>query len=110
MADHVRYYTDEHVAKAVIRGLRLRGIDVLTASEADMLGATDEEHLHRAAENARVIFTQDDDFLRLAARGHEHTGIVYAPQHTPISTMISGLMRIYQIVTLDEMRNHIEFL
>lgn len=110
MVERVRYYTDEHVAKAVIRGLRIRGVDVLTAPEVDMLGATDEAHLQLAAENGRVIFTQDDDFLRLAAGGHEHAGVVYATQHTPITTIISGLMLIYQVLTQDEMRNHVEFL
>ena len=48
----------------------------------DKLGATDEEHLTFALAEGRVIFTQDDDFLRLAAGGKVHAGIVYAPQHT----------------------------
>ncbi len=49
MAEKIRYYADEHVAKAVARGLRRRGVDLLTAPEADMLGATDQEHLQFAA-------------------------------------------------------------
>jgi len=28
MAENIRYYMDEHVAKAVARGLRRRGVDV----------------------------------------------------------------------------------
>ncbi len=51
----VRYYTDEHIARAVAAGLRLRGIDVLTAPEAGMLGASDEEHLALALTEGRVI-------------------------------------------------------
>jgi hypothetical protein len=57
-----------------------------------------------------VIFTQDDDFLRFAAQGKKHAGIIYAAQHTPISTMISGLMLIHQVLTPDEMQNHVEYL
>ena len=38
----VKFYMDEHVHPAITRGLRLRGIDVLTAQDAHMLGATDE--------------------------------------------------------------------
>ncbi len=34
-----------------------------------MLGASDEEHLAFALAEGRVIFTQDADFLRLAAEG-----------------------------------------
>ncbi|MEW6419266.1 MAG: DUF5615 family PIN-like protein [Nitrospirota bacterium] len=41
----IKFYTDEHVAKAVIKGLRQRGVDVLTVSEAGMRGASDKEHI-----------------------------------------------------------------
>lgn len=34
-----------------------------TVVEAGMLGVSDEEHLKRALNEGRVIFTQDDDFL-----------------------------------------------
>lgn len=38
MAERVRFYTDEHVPRAVVEGLRRRGVDVLTVAEADMPG------------------------------------------------------------------------
>jgi len=110
MVERIRYYMDEHVPKAVARGLRRRGVDVLTSPEADMLRATDEDHLRLAADQGRVIFTQDDDFLRLDAQGHEHAGIVYAAQQTPIGSMVRGLMLVYEVLTPDEMRNHVEYL
>jgi len=105
----VRYYTDEHVSKAVVRALRRRGVNVLTTPEAGMLNAPDEDHLARAREEGRVIFTQDDDFLRLAT-GSVHAGIVYATQATPLRTIISGLMLIHQVLDTEEMANHVEFL
>jgi predicted nuclease of predicted toxin-antitoxin system len=106
----VRYYTDEHVSKAVIRGLRQRGVDVLTLPEATKLGATDEEHLAFALAEGRVVFTQDDDFLRLASSGKPHAGIVYASQHTPIGEIIQGLMLIYQVLEAEDMIRHVEYL
>lgn len=106
----IRYYTDEHVHRAVIRGLRQRGVDVLTVPEAGTLGESDEYHLALAVREGRVVFTQDDDFLRLAASGHGHTGIVYARQKVPIGDVIAGLMLIYQVLDADEMRGHVEFL
>lgn len=106
----IRYYTDEHVAKAVIRGLRQRGVDVLSVVEANMLGAKDHEHLQLALAERRVIFTQDYDFLQLSALGHAHSGIVYAAQHTPVKDIIKGLMLIYQVLEAEEMNNHCEFL
>ena len=77
MSERVKFYLDEHVNLAVASGLRRRDIDVLTTQEADMLGVSDEEHLILATNQGRVLFTQDDDFLRLHAQNIDHPGIVY---------------------------------
>ena len=106
----IRFYVDEHTPKAVIRGLRERGVDVLTVPDADMMGAQDQEHLTLARAEGRVIFTQDADFLRLAATGAEHVGIVYAPQHTAVGVTVRGLMLIYQVLDAEEMIGKIEYL
>jgi predicted nuclease of predicted toxin-antitoxin system len=106
----VRFYADEHIPKAVIRGLRHRGVDVLTVADAGLIGAADITHLRRARDDGRVIVTQDDDFLRLAAGREPHTGIVYAPQHTSVSALIHGLMLICRVLDAEEMVDHIEFL
>jgi len=90
----IRFYTDEHVASAVVHGLRQRGVDVLSVPGAGLLGATDKEHLARARTEGRVLFTQDPDFLRLHAEGARHAGIVYAAQGTSIGDIIRGLMLI----------------
>lgn len=106
----IKFYTDEHVSKAVIMGLRRRGVDVLTVPDADLMGASDEAHLKRAREEGRVIFTQDDDFLKLAATGMENNGIVYATQAATVGEIIYGLMLIFQVLEAEEMVGHIEFL
>src|SRR5436305_42456 len=98
MGQQIRLYTDEHVAKAIVRGLRERGVNVLTVAEAHMLGASDEEHVQRARNEDRVIFTQDDDFLRLHTAGIDHSGIIYARQQTPLGDIIRGIMLIYQVL------------
>lgn len=110
MAGQVSYYTDEHVSKAVVRGLRERGVDVLTAAEAGLLGASDEQHLDRARSEGRVVFTQDTDFLRLAASGARHAGIVYARQQTTVGDIMRGLMLVYQVMEAGEMLDHVEYL
>jgi uncharacterized protein with PIN domain len=110
VTERIRLYTDEQVPKAVARGLRERGVDVLTTSEAGMLGATDEEQLSFALGQGRVIFTQDEDFLRLHASERRHGGIVYAPQQTPVGEIIRGLMLVFEVLEPDEMRRHVEFL
>lgn len=108
--NQICYYTDEHVANAVIRGLRQRGIDVLSVPEAGMMGATDEAHLVFAFERRRVLFTQDTDFLRLAATGIDHAGVVYATQTTSIGDIIRGLFLIYQVLEAEDMLGKIEYL
>ena len=37
MSFKIRFYLDEHVPKVVAKGLRRRGVDVLTVVEADFL-------------------------------------------------------------------------
>lgn len=110
MSEKIKFYMDEHVSRSVIAGLRRRGVDVHTTREAGMLGASDREHLALTSIQKRVIFSQDDDFLRLHARGFDHSGIIYAHPQTPIGDIIHGLMLIYQVLTTDEMQNHVEFL
>jgi hypothetical protein len=110
MTEKIKVYTDEHVPKAVVEGLRRRGIDVLSTQEAEMLGSSDEDQLALATSQGRVIFTQDDDSLRLHAKGTNHSGIVYAPQQRSIGDVVRGLMLICQVLDADEMEDHVEFL
>jgi len=106
----VRYYLDEHIAEAVATGLRNRGIDVLTLSEAEMLGASDEDHLSYAYEDGRVLVTCDDDFLRLATQSEQHAGVAFAPQGRSIGELVRGLTVITEEMEAEEMEGHVEFL
>ena len=110
MEKPVKFYTDEHVARAVANGLRERGVDVVTTSEAGLLGASDEKHLEYASAEWRVVFTQDEDFLKLHASGVKHAGIPYTPQGAAIGDIIRGLMLIHQVLGADEMMGHVEYL
>ena len=83
---------------------------MLTVAEAGLLGATDETHLARAGADGRVLFTQDEDFLRLHAKGTPHAGIAYARQGTSVGDIIRGLMLIYQLLGPDDMKGHVEYL
>ncbi|MGB4070031.1 MAG: DUF5615 family PIN-like protein [Nitrospira sp.] len=110
MPGKIRFYLDEHVPRAVVQGLRERGVDIKTVTEAGLLSAPDAVHMQQARAERRVIFTQDSDFLRLHATGHPHCGIVYTPQGTSIGDAIHGLMLLYQVLDADEMEGHVEFL
>ena len=110
MTTAVEFYFDEHIAGAVAKGLRRRGIDVLTLAEAGKLGADDEEHFSFAHEQRRVVVTHDDDFLRLAAAWPDHSGVVYGPQGRAIGEMVRRLTLIAQVMTAEEMRGHVEYI
>ncbi len=60
----IRFHLDEHISGHIAAGLRRRNIEVTTAAEAALIGATDMAHLEFAASSGRVVVTQDDDFLR----------------------------------------------
>lgn len=105
----VRYYLDENIATAVAYGLRLRGIDVRTVVEAKLRGATDERQLEFARLEGRDIFTLDSDFVRLAAAGARHAGIVYAPRQVAVGAAVRTLVLIRQLLTAEEMVGQIEF-
>lgn len=59
MDDVLRYYLDEHIDPAISKGLRMRGIDVLTTEEAGRAhqGLTDSDQLAYAAAQERVLVT-----------------------------------------------------
>ncbi len=75
---------DAHVPAAITRGLRRRGVDVLTAQEDGSARLEDAPLLDRAAVLGRIVFTRDRDFLAEAVRrqraGLPFATVVYARQ------------------------------
>ena len=101
---------DVHVHSAVTAGLRRRGIEVLTCQEAGLGRAKDEEILEYARSNSWVIFSQDDDFLKIcSAPDFMYSGLVYSHKRNSVSRILSGLMLIYEVLESEDMVNHIEF-
>ena len=107
---NIKFYTDENVSKAIVRGLRARGVEVLTCQEAGLLNATDTTHLDYAKQHGYVIFSHDTDFLRLHAEGTEHAGIVYAGNQKDIGGNIRNLKLIHDVLNAEEMYGKVEFI
>ena len=87
---------DVHVPYAVTTGLRLRGVDVITAQEDEASELDDPILLDRAMELGRVLFTQDDDLLREAKMRQQteagFVGVIYAHQlNVTIGECVSDL-------------------
>lgn len=56
-------YMDVHVPRPITRGLRRRGVDVLTAQDDGAARLPDAELLGRARERGRLLFSQDEDLI-----------------------------------------------
>lgn len=111
MTRTIRFHLDEHVSPVVADGLRRRGIDVTTTQEVGLRGAGDDAHLVYCRSQGRVLFTSDDDFLRLHDQGVDHPGIVYCRQQSrSVGEMIRGLELIWEVLEPEEMRGKVEFL
>jgi hypothetical protein len=57
VAETIRFYFDQHIPSAVARGLRRRGVEVLTAQEADRCGVSDLDQLQFSTQQRRVLVT-----------------------------------------------------
>jgi uncharacterized protein with PIN domain len=107
----MRFHLDEHVADAIAKGLRQRGIDVTTTAETKLLDAEDEVHLAFALGEGRVIVTQDADFLRLDNKEPSHAGIAYYPQGSrTIGEVIDHLTLMHGCMEESEIRGKVEYL
>ena len=80
----ISLYMDQHIPRSITVGLRLRGIDVITAFEDKASEMDDSDLLNRASELGRVLFAQDNDLLSEAAKrqkdGIHFQGVIYAHQ------------------------------
>jgi predicted nuclease of predicted toxin-antitoxin system len=105
----VKYQFDEHIAGAVARALRRRGIDVLTSVEADLVGAPDFLQLAHAHADGRVMVTHDSDFLRF--QDDPHAGIAYCkPQSRSIGELIETLLLIHDVMEAEELVGRVQYL
>ena len=108
-------YMDHHVPRAITSGLRIRGIDVVTAFEDVTSEAADPALLDRATHLRRVLFTQDDDLLAEATtrqrNGIPFFGVIYGHQlRISIGSCIQDLELIAKAATPEEVQNHVFFL
>lgn len=111
----VGIYMDVHIPRAVTNGLRLRGVDVLTAQEDNTINLTDTELLDRATEVGRILYSQDDDLLVEAnyrlQNEIEFSGVIYSHQlSSPIGRCVEDLEIITKTLAPEEVANRIEFI
>lgn len=111
----IALYLNQHVPRAITVGLRLRGVDVVTAQEDGASELDDAALLDRAAELGRVLFTQDGDLLAVAAlrqtEGTPFQGVIYAHQ---LRVSIGACIHDLQIIAIagepEDLINRVQFL
>ncbi len=107
----IRLYLDEDaMARALVKGLRARGIEVTTVLEEHAQGQTDASQLEHATRQERVR-----DFCRLHAeyidQGRGHAGIIAAHRRRySVGQQIRRLSQLVDGTPADEMRDRLRFL
>jgi hypothetical protein len=106
-------YADVHVPAPVILQLRLRGVDISSATELGHERKTDEELLILSTSMGRVMITQDIGFRVMAEdwqrTGRPFAGLIFAHQlRVSYGHMIADLELIANATDANDWLNFIE--
>jgi hypothetical protein len=110
-------YVDEDAMDGdVVRGLRSRRIDVVTAADAGMIRRKDEDHLRLATVQGRALYSFNvGDFHEIhtawIASSRDHCGIVLTQQQRySTGEQIRRLLRLIGSLSAEAMWSREEFL
>ena len=108
-------YMDVHVPAAITRGLRRRGVDVLTAQQDGTTRLEDPALLERVTALGRILFTRDEDLLAVAAErlrtGKPFATVVFGRQlEVSIGRCIADLELIAKAGQEEEAANQVTYL
>lgn len=113
----LRLYVDEDaMARALVQGLRARGVDVLTVLDAGLSEQDDRAQLAYAAAHGRALYTFNvAHFYRLhaewLAQGQPHAGIIVVHrQRYTVGEQIRRLLRLINTHSAEAMQNVLHFL
>ena len=108
-------YMDVHVPRPITRGLRRRGVDVLTAQEDGTARLEDPDLLDRATALGRILFSQDEDLIAEGVRrqrtSRPFATVVFARQlELSIGRCIADLETLAKAATPEDAQGQIIFL
>ena len=108
----IRLYLDEDsMRRSLVRALRVRGVDLITALDVGMIERKDVEHLDYATEQGRVLCSFNvGDYYRLhtdyVAQGKPHAGIILMRQQFySVGEQMRRILKLMASRSADEMRN-----
>lgn len=107
MAGRFRLYTDTDVDGPVVKALRGAGWDVLRGIDAYPERTTDDVHFARAAQERRVLVSNDRDMKAIAAAwfagARSFPGLVWWPRsHYVVMSPGDFVAAFEQLAALDE--------
>jgi hypothetical protein len=113
----IRLYVDEDaMARAVVSGLRARGVDVTTVFDEGMSEKDDIDQLNYASQQGRAIYTFNvGHFCQLHTeyiaqnKGHAGIIVVYRQRYSE-GEQIRRLSNLINTRTAEEMKNNLHFL
>jgi hypothetical protein len=110
------YIDEDAMSRALIRGLRSRGIDVTTVLDEGRVGDSDLAQLEYAGQTKRVLYTFNvNDFCRLheeyLTEGKPHAGIVVVyRQRYSVGEQLRLLLRLADLKSAKDMIDTLLFL
>lgn len=115
MAQRPRLYLDEDAQRTtLVRALRARQVDVLTANETNLVGVPDAEQLAFAAAQSRAVFSFNrGDFVALHVlylQQHQHHAGIIVSDQLEIGVIVRRLLRLLAARSDADMRDQLEFL
>jgi hypothetical protein len=110
----IRVITDHNFNGRIIRGLssRVKKLDLFTARSVGLARSADPDVLAWAAEERRVLFTQDFKTMPVhirnrAAAGLAHAGVIFVPQLLGLGRAIEALEIIVECTEEHEWTNQV---
>ena len=110
------YFDEDSMRHSLVRALRSRGIDVITALDVGMIERPDEDHLAYASGQGRVLCSSNaGDYYRLhtelLAMGKSHAGIILiAQQRYTVGDQMRRILKLIAVRSAADMRDRVEFL
>ncbi|HEX5317161.1 MAG TPA: DUF5615 family PIN-like protein [Candidatus Kapabacteria bacterium] len=105
----IRFHLDESVTSKVARALRLQNLDMTTTQEAGLRSSPDESQFEYAKREQRVLITKDTDFLRIASKDWNHSGILYCDPSTTVGQIVLACVTLQSSLSMEDIRGRIEF-
>jgi hypothetical protein len=110
------YLYEDAMDGDLVRGLRSRGVNVVTATDVGMIRRADEDHLSFATRQGRVLYSfnvRDFHAIHIAwtSGDRPHAGIILAHQRRcTTGEQIRRLLRLIGTLSSEAMRNREKFL